>query len=53
MTTREEIYTDVKKVKCSGKDHPFDHPTVYLEMDPKVDKIECPYCSKVFLKKNS
>ncbi|MFY9589351.1 zinc-finger domain-containing protein [Rickettsia endosymbiont of Halotydeus destructor] len=35
-------------VTCAGKEVPFDHPKVYLEIDPKKQEISCPYCSKKF-----
>lgn len=35
-------------VACAGKEAPFDHPKVYLEIDLKEKEIICPYCSKKF-----
>jgi len=40
--------TKSKSVSCKGKEAPFDHPKVYLEIDPKLGKIDCPYCGKIF-----
>jgi uncharacterized Zn-finger protein len=35
-------------VSCQGKNPLHDHPKVYLEIDPKIGFINCPYCSKEF-----
>ncbi len=35
-------------VSCQGKEYPYDHPKVYLEIDPEIKKIDCPYCGKTF-----
>lgn len=40
--------TKSSSISCKGKEAPYDHPKVYLEIDKKIGKIECPYCSKVF-----
>jgi uncharacterized Zn-finger protein len=37
-----------KSVSCDGGDGESGHPKIYLEIDPKIGKIVCPYCSKVF-----
>lgn len=49
----EIIYTNKTHVSCSGKEVPYDHPTIYLEIDTESGKIECPYCSNVFVLKKS
>lgn len=35
-------------VSCCGKEPPYDHPKVYLEIDKEQKEIICPYCSKKF-----
>ncbi|AAL03900.1 MAG: zinc-finger domain-containing protein [Rickettsia slovaca] len=35
-------------VSCQGKEPPYDHPKVYLEIDKKKKEVICPYCSKKF-----
>lgn len=40
--------TKSKTVMCQGKEAPFDHPKIYLEIDSKLAKIDCPYCGKRF-----
>lgn len=36
-------------VSCCGKEPPYDHPKVYLEIDKEKKEIVCPYCSKIFI----
>jgi uncharacterized Zn-finger protein len=40
--------TDSKSVSCKGKEAPYDHPHIYLEIDPKIGYMDCPYCGKRF-----
>ena len=45
--------TEVEKVKSRsvsgrGKEAPYDHPHVYLEIDPKIGHTQCLYCGKKF-----
>lgn len=49
MKEHEIISTRETSVACSGKDVPLDHPTVYLEINPKTGNVVCPYCSKQFV----
>lgn len=42
----EKVQT--KSVPCKGKEAPYDHPHVYLEIDPKIGYVACPYCGKKF-----
>lgn len=35
-------------VSCCGKEPPYDHPKVYLEIDKEKKEVSCPYCSKKF-----
>lgn len=48
MENVEIVTTTIASVSCSGKEAPFDHPKIYLEIDPKAGWIVCPYCSKKF-----
>ena len=49
MKTKSDsiVYSDTKRVKCSGTEDGLGHPLVYLTI--KLDKIICPYCSKEFV----
>lgn len=51
---KEKTYTDKKHIKCSGHEAPYDHPTIYLEVNDKSNngedaQVECPYCSHIFI----
>ncbi|MCC8467603.1 MAG: zinc-finger domain-containing protein [Rickettsia endosymbiont of Eriopis connexa] len=35
-------------VSCQGKEPPYDHPKIYLEIDKEKKEVICPYCSKKF-----
>lgn len=43
------VYSDTRKVRCSGSEENLGHPLVYLTI--KQEKIICPYCSKEFIYK--
>jgi len=45
---QDVIESFTASVSCFGKEIPFDHPKVYLEIDPQEGFIICPYCSKKF-----
>lgn len=49
MKNVEIINTISTSVSCFGKEAPFDHPKVYLEIDPAQGSITCPYCGKNFV----
>ncbi|MDR0296464.1 MAG: zinc-finger domain-containing protein [Rickettsia sp.] len=49
MQNVEIIETISTSVSCSGKESPYDHPRVYLEIDSTKGSIMCPYCSKKFV----
>ncbi|WP_341763915.1 zinc-finger domain-containing protein [Candidatus Tisiphia endosymbiont of Beris chalybata] len=49
MQNIEIIKTNSPSVLCLGKEPPFDHPTIYLAIDPNIGSIRCPYCSKNFV----
>ncbi|NRB10134.1 MAG: zinc-finger domain-containing protein [Rickettsiaceae bacterium] len=48
MPAEEIEKTTDKSVSCCGKEAPYDHPKVYLEIDPTLKKFDCPYCGKIF-----
>lgn len=35
-------------VSCCGKELIYDHPKIYLAIDPELKQIACPYCGKEF-----
>lgn len=49
MKTDEIEKTKSSSVVCMGKEYPFDHPKVYLEINLEDKEILCPYCSKKFM----
>ena len=36
-------------VACIGHEAPYDHPKVYLAINPETNDVNCPYCSKKFI----
>jgi len=48
MTKFEVEKTNSKSVACSGRQAPYDHPAVYLEINMSTNLVICPYCSKRF-----
>jgi uncharacterized Zn-finger protein len=44
----ETIYIDEMIAACNGGGGPLGHPRVYLNLAP-AGKIECPYCSRLFV----
>ncbi|HJD62471.1 MAG TPA: zinc-finger domain-containing protein [Rickettsia endosymbiont of Degeeriella rufa] len=49
MCKSMEIVNSVDaSVSCCGKEPPYDHPKVYLEIDKAKKEVSCPYCSKKF-----
>lgn len=49
MKSYEMEKTKSSSVSCMGKEAPYDHPKVYLEVNPETNEVECPYCSKKFI----
>jgi uncharacterized Zn-finger protein len=49
MRVVETINTTDTSVSCSGKETPFDHPTIYLKIDKAKGSILCSYCGKKFI----
>lgn len=48
MIPFETIETDQMIVACNGGGGPLGHPRVYLNLAP-LGRIECPYCSRLFV----
>jgi uncharacterized Zn-finger protein len=36
-------------VVCMGQEVPYDHPRIYLAVNPETKEVICPYCSKKFI----
>ena len=51
MDSNEIVNSYATSVSCAGKEMPYDHPLVYLEIDPDKSSINCPYCGKKFILK--
>jgi uncharacterized Zn-finger protein len=49
MKSCEIEKTKSSTVSCMGREAPYDHPKVYLEIDLEINEIQCPYCSKIFV----
>ena len=49
MESYEIEKTKSSSVTCMGKEFPYDHPKIYLEIDPGTNEVQCPYCSKKFV----
>ena len=48
MIEAEETYVDTKSVACDGGGGPLGHPRVWMAIDAS-GRIECPYCSRIFV----
>jgi uncharacterized Zn-finger protein len=46
----EVIETDSRTVGCDGGGGPLGHPMVYLDLGA-TGKVECPYCSRLYVLK--
>ena len=36
-------------VFCMGGKQLYDHPKIYLKINPESNEIHCPYCNKKFI----
>ncbi len=52
MQPFETIYIDSQVAACNGGGGPLGHPKVYLNLSAD-GKIECPYCSRLFVRRPS
>lgn len=48
-TPFEIVPTDTPHVVCEGGDGALGHPRVYLDINPDIGRIACPYCSREFV----
>jgi uncharacterized Zn-finger protein len=48
----EIIEVDESVAVCNGGGGPLGHPRVYLNLG-STGKIECPYCSRLFVKRGT
>lgn len=49
MMRKEIEFVLDNSVSCQGREAPYDHPLVYLEIKEEGGKIDCPYCGKEFM----
>ena len=53
MQVFETVIVETDTVACAGEGvRVGGHPKVYLNLAPNA-RVECPYCSKLFLKKGA
>jgi uncharacterized Zn-finger protein len=53
MPSFETVIVDADKVACAGEGGPVDgHPRVFLNLGPD-GRVECPYCSRLFVKRGA
>lgn len=52
MKQHEIIEVASRDVACDGGKGPLGHPRVYLHVDEHTDRIQCPYCSRLYLLKS-
>lgn len=46
----EEVTTHKSRIACDGGTNST-HPRVWLQIDPKMGSVTCPYCSRHFIKR--
>jgi len=49
MQPFEIIEVNTHDVKCDGGKGSLGHPRVYLHVDEHSGRIQCPYCSRLYL----
>lgn len=49
MKPFEVVDVNETAVSCEGNAGPLGHPKVYLHIDRDTGKIQCPYCSRLFV----
>jgi len=45
------IEVEAMEVACDGEAGPLGHPRVFLHIDRNNGRIQCPYCSKLYVLK--
>jgi len=43
------VFVEQTHVFCDGGDNEEGHPKVYLEINPELGRVACPYCGKTFV----
>lgn len=49
----ETEIVDQMRISCDGGEGALGHPRVWLSIDPKTGFVECGYCDKKFVHKDS
>lgn len=44
---------ETSRISCDGGEGALGHPRVWLQIDPKSGSVECGYCDKKFVLKDS
>ena len=44
-------YVTDPKLACDGGEGALGHPRVFLQIDPDIGMIDCPYCGKKYILK--
>jgi uncharacterized Zn-finger protein len=53
MKPFEILEVQQMQVACDGGEGTLGHPRVYLHLDKATHKIQCPYCSRLYVLKDS
>ncbi len=53
MKPFEIIEVPAMEVACDGGKGPLGHPRVYLHLDRISHRIQCPYCSRLYVLKEA
>ncbi len=49
MKPFEVIEVQTTEVACDGEAGPLGHPRVFLHLDKQTHRIQCPYCSRLYV----
>jgi uncharacterized Zn-finger protein len=49
MSNFKTCNTNTRFVNCQGYDQDYDHPSIFLTIDPEINHVVCPYCGKKFI----
>ncbi len=47
------IEITTQEVACDGEAGPLGHPRVFLHLDKNSHRIQCPYCSRLYVLKGA
>jgi len=53
MQPFEVIAVNDMEISCNGGGGAIGHPRVYLHIDRNTQQIQCPYCSRLYVLKDS